>query len=311
MLNDSEFARLDNLFKEVEQEYNNIGPQFTLAEVNLLTLPMFTLEKQPVGGTISVRLRQGDHFLIWKVAPHPEFGLPRPRDRLVHRAIEGLLLEEHPIPKEFKFSIFEVLKRLKWPQDGRNYRQVRQALRRVSTTSIEAQHAFAIKTPEGRRIQEITPLFTLYDVVFKGEHYRGRVLREANLLLLGELYYRSLIHSYVKPLDWDYYLELIPLAQRLYELLGVKFFGLRGKRALRYNYRTLCQLLPIRPQRYPSKAKQILEPAHKQLLETKFLSRAEWEITERGWYLHYEPGARYWAEVQFAASRPGFRPLEW
>jgi hypothetical protein len=43
----------------------------------------------------------------------------------------------------------------------------------------------------------------------------------------------------------------------LYEVLGLKFRGLRDSRYIRYDYHQLCHILPITPQRSLKDAKRL------------------------------------------------------
>jgi hypothetical protein len=112
--------------------------------------------------------------------------------------------------------------------------------------------------------------------------------------------------NYVKPVDWSYYRTLsTPIAQRLYELLSVKFYGLlmSGGHFLRYRYSTICELLPIARQTYLSDARNILDPAHQKLCDTGFINRWDWQKVdvdgkEKDWLIKYYPGKRARDEIK-------------
>jgi hypothetical protein len=86
----------------------------------------------------------------------------------------------------------------------------------------------------------------------------------------------------------------------------VKFYGLlrAGYASIGYRYSTLCQLLPLTRQKYLSKARQILDPAHEELMRTEFVAAVEWSDAEgegdeeRDWLVTYVPGGRAIAEVE-------------
>jgi len=107
---------------------------------------------------------------------------------------------------------------------------------------------------------------------------------------------------YVKPIDYNYLKSLkSKIASRLYEILGVKFYGLRSKREnfICYRYSKLCQLLPITLQGYISLARQQLDPAHKELQDTGFLFDHKWnEDTGKDWLVYYWPGQRAKKEMR-------------
>jgi hypothetical protein len=72
-------------------------------------------------------------------------------------------------------------------------------------------------------------------------------------LELNAPFLSSLASFYVKPIDFEYYESLgNPVTQRLYELLGVKFYGLQDSPYVKLAYTKLCRLLPLSPQRLTS-----------------------------------------------------------
>ena len=106
----------------------------------------------------------------------------------------------------------------------------------------------------------------------------------------------------MKPIDYDYLKSLkSKIASRLYEILGVKFYGLRNKREkfICYRYSKLCQLLPVTPHKYASLAKQQLNPSNNELIDTGFISKYEWsENGNDDWLLYYWPGERAKEEMK-------------
>ncbi|GAI34113.1 unnamed protein product, partial [marine sediment metagenome] len=93
------------------------------------------------------------------------------------------------------------------------------------------------------------------------------------------------------------------IASRLYEILGVKFFGLRNKREkfICYRYSKLCQLLPATPHEYISLAKQQLDPGNNELRDTGFISKFDWsENGNKDWLIYYWPGERAKEEIKRA-----------
>ncbi|MFA7628780.1 MAG: hypothetical protein WCY37_05260, partial [Candidatus Dojkabacteria bacterium] len=107
---------------------------------------------------------------------------------------------------------------------------------------------------------------------------------------------------YVKSIDYTYWRSLkSKIASRLYEILGVKFYGIRNKKNcdIHFKYSTLCQLLPVKPYRYFSDAKRQLDSANNELLETGFISQFEWsENGKKDWLIYYWPGERAKKEMK-------------
>jgi replication initiator protein A len=277
------------------------------AEVNFLTLPFFALSRTDAQKRMAteyhttVKRAEEKLDVSWIVSANPRYGYPRPFDRQVHKAIEqiisGLKLPvENPIPLG---SLYHIARLLSLRDSGQVYRDVKAAIQRIVTTSVESKGTFYDKGK--KRWQEAT--FHLYDmVVFTGEHLPNGEIADTNYLFLGNWYLDNINARYVKPLDFSYYRSLKnAIASRLYELLGVKFYGIGHYPYIRYRYSTLCQLLPVTQYQRPSKAKEIFKLAHDELISSKFLAKVEWqEIPNEkyDWYVCYWAGTRAKEEIR-------------
>ncbi|MDD2353481.1 MAG: hypothetical protein PHX56_08035, partial [Atribacterota bacterium] len=149
----------------------------------------------------------------------------------------------------------------------------------------------------------LSKVFGIYDgIVFRGDQLEGNITAETNYLYLSDIYLQSLNAYYIKPIDYTYLQSLESnIASRLYELLGVKFYGLRNKRKNRlcYRYSKLSQLLPVTPFKQLSRAKQQLDPAHNELKNTGFISQFKWsENGKDDWLIYYWPGERAKKEMK-------------
>lgn len=244
--------------------------------------------------------RHGSEMEIyWNVIPSRKFGHPGPFDKDIFRELEQMIDETgYPITNPIEFTTYELCKRMKLGLGGRQYDVIRRALKRIATTSINSKGTFYLK---GKK-RWVDKVFHLYDqVIFKGEELPDGGVAETNHLYLSDIYLDSLNAQYVKPLNYTYWKALKkPLSKRMYELFGVKFYGAlsNGSPFIRYHYDTLCQLLPMKPRKYVSQAKQRLEPGHKELISTGFLKQAEWDE----WLIYYMPGPRALEEIEKYAS---------
>jgi hypothetical protein len=311
-------------------------PDFIRSEVNLLVFPFFALTTKGLCRRFKIEFRavvnkDGEYVeILWKVAANPEYGYPGLFDRQVHRAVEQIIIEElqrkgrveNPIPIGSLYSLCERLGLEKRPghqeYGGREYRAIKRALERIATTAIKSEGTFYHK---GER-RWVSQVFHLYDaVVFQGKRLRDGTVADTNYVYLSDLYLESLNALYVKPLDYQYQRSLRShIASRLYEILGVKFYGLRQRCGAEvwFRYSTLTQLLPVERCQYFSDAKKQLNPAHEELVATGFLASYEWrEAKEAGdWIITYRPGWRAREEIRRAladwqrtggqASLPGF-----
>lgn len=270
------------------------------SEVNLLLFPFFALSNQEMGKKEETTFtqtiqRNGDQMeLLWNVIPSRKFGHPGPFDKDVFRELEQMVDEKgYPVENPINFTTYELCKRLEMPIGGWQYKLINQSLERITTTSIKSKGTFYHKGGK----KWVNDVFHIYDrVIFKGQELPDGNVAQTNHLYLSQVYLESLNAQYVKPLNYSYWKALQkPLSKRLYEILGVKFYGAlcKGHSFIRYRYDTLCQLLPIKPQKYPSQAKQKLEPGHKELVQTGFLRDVTWE----DWLIYYFPGSRAVEEI--------------
>ena len=285
-------------------------PKIINSEVNLLVFPFFALDKRRQKKRTKIEykdvVKKGSEKIeiLWQVTSNSEYGYPGPFDREVHKAIEQIITDtlrkrgviENPI----SFSIYNLCDRMNITRSGgKIYRMIRKALERIKMTGIKSEGAFYHK---GKK-EWISKVFGLYDgIIFKGEKSKEGTIAESNLLYLSELYLQSLNSFYIKPIDYDYLKSLkSKIASRLYEILGVKFYGLRNKRQnfICYKYSKLCQLLPITSFNQFSRVQQQLNPAHNELQKTGFISKYSWDKNSgRDWLIYYWPGERARKEMR-------------
>jgi len=288
-------------------------PKIINSEVNLLVFPFFALSTKGLKNKTKIIYRElikkgnQEINLLWKVSSNSEYGYPGPFDRKVQQAISEILSEilkkegeiKNPIPLG---SLYNICKRMGISESaGENYRMIKKALERIRATTIKSVGTFYSK--EGK--QWVDDNFSLYDrVVFKGKELPDNEIADDNYLFLGSWYLQNLNSFYVKPIDYNYLQSLkSKIASRLYEILGVKFYGLRNKREnyICYRYSKLCQLLPVTPHEYISLAKQQLDPGNNELRDTGFISKFDWsENGKKDWLIYYWPGDRAKEEMKRA-----------
>ena len=281
---------------ETTQEYKELG--FIKSEVNFTRLPFFVLSRRSrlkKQGEIEYKdsiERNGEKLnILWRVTANIRYGYPGPFDKKVHKAIEFLINKKgFPVENPINFSFYELCKLMNINNSGRTKKMIKDALIRTKLAGVESRGAFYYKG-EKRWIDDI---FNLYDrVLFVGERLSNGEVADRNYVFLSDWYLKSLNSFYVKPLDFDYYCKLkSALSGRLYELLSIQFYSLRGK-PFSVEYHKLCQLLPITEQKYLSKAKENLSLAHQELNESMFLTQVRWRETGKNkWIITYYPGER-------------------
>ncbi len=318
-----QLAKREKTIKPERPETTELADlEFVRSEVNLLVFPFFALTTKGLRRRLetefrAVAERDGERVeILWNVSANPKYGYPGLFDRQVHRAVEQIITEilrdqghvENPIPLGSLYSLCERMGRRKrggrQEYGGREYRAIKRALERITTTAIKSEGTFYHKGEQ----HWVSEVFHLYDaVVFQGKRLRDGEIADTNYLYLSDLYLQSLNSFYVKPLDYHYQQSLrSPIASRLYEILGVKFYGVRNHRQAEvcFRYSTLTQLLPVEQHQYLSDARKQLNPAHQELVATGFLASYEWrEARDDGdWLIFYRPGERARDEIRRAQA---------
>ena len=291
------------------KENNKIDlPKIINTEVNLLIFPFFVLERKSKKLETEYKdiVKRGNKKIeiIWNVSANTKYGYPGLFDREVHKVIEQIISEilkkDGEIKNPISFSIYDLCNRMGiTTSGGKNYRKVKEALERIRMTGIKSEGAFYHK---GKK-EWISKVFGLYDsIIFRGAQLEDGSIAEKNLLYLGNIYLQSLNSFNIKPIDYTYWRSLeSKIASRLYEILGIKFYGVRNKKEgfIRYKYSTLCQLLPVTPHSYISSAKRQLNPGNNELRDTGFISKYEWsENGNNDWLIYYWPGERAKEEMK-------------
>jgi len=293
----------DELVTEPNNEEEKLPtPTFIKSEVNLVRLPFFALSRKDSSSRIETEYREfvereGKKVeILWTVTANAKFGYPTPFDKKVHKAIESIINRRSlPIKNPIDFSIYEICKLLGIKAlSGRNYEMIKDALIRTTFAGIQSKGTFYSKNDK----RWIEDAFHLYDrIVFVGETLPNGNIAETNYLFLGDWYLKSLNSFYVKPLNYEFFLSLKSnVAGRLYEFIGLQFYGIGGK-PYAIDYRRLCQILPIAEQKYLSKAIQNLESAHKELIKKGFLAKVEWQ-KQPNWSITYYPGKKAKEELR-------------
>jgi len=310
------------LVQKRESEELNL-PKVINSEVNLLVFPFFALSTKGLKKKLETEYRdmvkRGNQKIeiLWNVSANPKYGYPGFFDRNVHKVIEQIITQT--LRKKGKVknpivlgSLYNLCKRMGINNyGGSEYKEIKRALERIKATTIKSIGTFYSK--EGK--QWIDDTFGLYDrMVFKGKKLPNGEIADTNYLFLGSWYLQSLNSFYIKPVDYNYLQSLKrKIASRLYEILGVKFYGLRNKRQdfICYRYSKLCQLLPVTPFKQISRAKQQLDPAHKELKDTEFLFNYEWdEDSGKDWLVYYWPGQRVKKEMRKVKTEFFAAPIE-
>lgn len=261
----------------------------------------------------TVRSPAGLQRRLWRATPGTS-GMPGPFDHSVFRAIERLALDSTirrglPLKGPVFFHLKTIIEMLGLYYCSKNIRFISNAFDRLQELSIEDMEFLRRARPrtggssggkKGGRGRGTRGKIHLVDrIKAAGDMIRdGASVAVAGTyaVTFGREYEDSVNDHYVRPLDWDLWVELKrPVSRRLVELLDMDFYGLRNGPHVAYEYSELCGLLPCKIQRFLSLAKNVLNPAHEELAQAGYL-RYDWETTSHGqWRLLYNPGPRWYA----------------
>lgn len=283
-------------------------------EINLINNPFCALSKADLPQLLMKTVSEGSQLiyqtideqagkkLLWKVKPDIELGYPGPFDLDVITTVKKIATDNaFPPPNPLLLpSLRRICQMMKISTSGENTQALKESLKRIASTVIET-NGFYFKGTE--RYEE--EIFTLWTFHWRGTRLPDGSIADSTCLWFSPPFYKSLLSFYVRPIDYNYYLSLPPLAKRIYIIQGRKFYGLRDSEYTREEYETYCQQLPSVPQQYFSKAKQVLNRAHQVLKQTYYLSDIRWEGTqkEKPWSILYYPGPRAEMELEEGKRR--------
>ncbi len=278
--------------KSFQESEDSLLPAVIHPEANFLRLPLFSLSWRGLKNKTKTEYRHVEERggkkieLLWQVTANAEYGYPTPFDRRVARAIDALINETilkngHPLQNPIPFSIYKLARLTDHRSDSASlYANIRESIERIIATTIKSEGSFFLKD-EKRWLGKV---FHIYEsAVFMGREMPNGNVADSNYLWLGKEYLRNINAQYTRPLDYTYLTGLKgELASRLYELLSGKFYGLPEKEDyLRISYSNLCQTVPLTEQRYYSKAREKLDPAHEELIRTGYLARVIYQRYRR------------------------------
>ncbi|WP_047865692.1 replication initiator protein A [Rubrobacter aplysinae] len=265
------------------------------AEGNFEEHPYFRVGDRNAGTGVlqyenELRTREG-HILeqSWVVRAAMGRGLPGRFDQDVYVALLQLI-DERGLPANgwLSFSIYELVELMGRGHSGRDYRQVRDSLLRMSSTTIESHNAFY----HGGKKRYISDSFSLLSQVKLAEYEDPDGHRtDRNAVLLSNYFLESYQANYLKNIDSRFYWSLSsPIAKRLYRLIDKKRAGRRTWEAELFS---LKDRIPLSDYRYASKIKEKLAPAHSELMAQEFLEDVSYRKSNDKEYAVYKISSSY------------------
>lgn len=262
-------------------------------EMNLAGNPFALLQAASKSGQTQIR-REWQRTLasgktvtaVWEVNGHPKLGLPGPSEETIYLVLLQLTREEREKtggwPQVVHFSRYNVIERLGWSANARDYLTLRDAFFRLQAVSIQTLYAFfdpRIGGPMPARA------FNLIDSFDFGEEKPGR--KGQGTLSFSWFKWSDVLHASfeagnVRSLALDFTLTLhLPVSRRLFRLLEL----LRHARKpalghVRMDIFELRDRLAMTEYKYASKIQQVLKPALAELENRGYLGEVQWLKTK-------------------------------
>jgi Replication initiator protein A/DnaA N-terminal domain len=275
---------------EKGKEHGEQAKGLVLAEGNFEEHPYFRVGDRNAGTgvlTYENELRTRDGHVLrqsWTVRAAHGRGLPGRFDQDVYVALLQMI-DDKGLPENgwLSFSLYELVELMGRKHSGRDYRQVRESLRRLATTSIESDNAFYHRGWK----EYISDTFSLLSEVKLSEYEDPKAERtDRNRVLLSQYFVDSYKANYLKNIDVEFYWSLAsPIAKRLYRLVDKKR---NGRRLWEAELFSLKDRIPLSDYKYASKIKEKLAPAHAELLAKDFLKRVTYRKSGGTEFASYE-----------------------
>lgn len=287
---------------------------YILAEANFLKHPTALLTKKNRKSTLKNEIDTGESSISytteengavfsWEVLASAKYGYPAHFDLKVRMAIQKLLSEEMwPPPVVWELgSCARLCRAMGGSTKGKFLKDVKRSLERWSATSFKSNHFWLKDSNEYlENDSEAGAIFHIWDIVWKGQTFSNGKKADSIYIIFSLPFIMSLQSYYVKPIDYNYWLTLRPTASRLYEITGLKFYGLKDSKYCRFNYVDLCNQIPTTPYKTISEAQRSLRPHHEQLAKDGWISKVTWVVKGDSskirpytdWQIRYYPGPK-------------------
>ncbi len=293
---------MDNLqgkeIMKTEKEERYLVPQYIRNDVNLYYLPFFSHKKwESKPRRIELEIKEENKILKWVVDPHQSYGTPAFFDKKVFYAFLAIIEEKGLQSPLIPFTYRGLLEKMGMPINGRNAKNIKNAINRIKTTQVQSEGIFYSKEKK----LKIFDLFSIFDrVILKDEKYEDPItgekkVAETNYLVLGSWLYSNLKHGYIAKIDYPLFQSMKPLEARLYEFLLPNFYPILSGRSrdefFKIAYSELCKFLPIPQYEYESQIHQKFIIHIKSLVKKGILThyRMHRSKDSKDWIFYFYP----------------------
>src|SRR3954454_14745386 len=218
-------------------------------------------------------------------APTPynsEYGQPGPHAYKVDTLIVNRRLDEahRPLPEVLRLgSLREINRELGLAED--DTQTVKRALIQNASAFISARIRYKPRNARDGRERWREIHYTRYSIVFNGEPLPDGRTADAVYIILNPPHRKLLNDAEVRPLDYDYLMDLSPGPQRLYELLSFQIYGAisGGRPRAKLLYSEYCMYAPqVRNLTFDSVKKQ-MHKLHSPHRQSGYIAKIEYEGT--------------------------------
>lgn len=221
----------------------------------------------------------------WRISVPEPHSLPGTFDQDVWVAVQALVNRRGGMPQDGKvyFTLYELLGIMQKSHSGRNYDDLKKSLLRLQATNFYSDKAFYLKDVQDYETIAFNPWSVAFKKIVRG---RGEA-KEKHELEFHSLVRRSFQAEHLKVLDSEFYYSLrSPLAKRLYRLIDRKR---QGRNLWRANLMQIKELAPLAPSyKTPGKIREILEPAHRELVNRGFLRTVTYDKRGKTQIVRYQ-----------------------
>lgn len=226
---------------------------------------------------------------LWTVTGSDKHGLPRAGDDDVLIALLKLASDQGFKERRVYFSRYEVLQILGWSLNGPSYKRFESSLERLAGVRIMAKNSFW-DTAKKLYTSVYFGLIDDYQILDKSGRESDQLEIPLTYVSLNEKFFKSIRDGNLKRLDLALYYALkSAVSKRLYRFLDKRSHRKQFFEVDLYTMASVNLGLDLSTRKYASQVKQLLEPAHQELLEHGFLSdwKYRWSQERETWFVGY------------------------
>ena len=284
------------LFEKADKQISL--PQLVQAEINTLSLPYAVLNEKEAKTSPGHELvkfeKQGSSQIVWqwKVWPDSDYGMPT---IFTLRVLFGLMEIAQEAKRSLGYipdrleigSLNSLCRRISVIQDRHHRKLIRKHIEILVYTTCKSKGAFKTKQGKGLVLDRFS---YLKKARFAGQQDDEGNEIESNFIEFDEAFKHNLESNYIKAIDVAFMRNLkTPIAQLLYTHLSNLFNGMGNWSYVDPEYRWLAERMGLKVYSELRRARQQFKQAIGELLEQKYIAKAEWD----GWNIRFYPGVRY------------------